>query len=86
MTLAMNSGAVPLPPSTIQTPGAARPLRLLAVLVSVAVLGGCASFSPDGGFAAVEKTAKDRLGKDVSWARSDADQDSIRKRVSDLLS
>jgi outer membrane protein TolC len=59
---------------------------LLAVLISAAVLGGCASFSPDGGFAAVEKTAKDRLGKDVQWARSDADQDSIAKRVGELLS
>ena len=86
MTLAMNSGAIPPHPAPIQAPSAARPLCLLAVLVSAAVLGGCASFSPDGGFAAVEKTAKDRLGKDVSWARSDADLDSIAKRVSELLS
>ena len=61
-------------------------LRLLALLASAALLGGCASFTPDGGFAVVEKTAKDRLGKDVQWARSDADQDSISKRVSELLS
>ena len=73
MTL-MNSRAMLLHPAGIQAPAAARPLRLLAVLVSAAVLGGCASFSPDGGFAAVEKTAKDRLGKDVQWARSDADR------------
>lgn len=85
MTL-MNSGAMPLHPTGIQAPAAARPLRFLAVLVSAAVRGGCASFSPDGGFAAVEKTAKDRLGKDVQWARSDADQDSIAKRVGELLS
>jgi len=61
-------------------------LRLLALLASAAVLGGCASFTPDGGFAAVEKTAKDRLGKDLQWARSEADQDRIAKRVSELLS
>ena len=61
-------------------------LRLLAMLASAAVLGGCASFTPDGGFATVEKTTKDRLGKDVQWARSDADQDSISKRVDELLS
>ena len=61
-------------------------LRLMAVLIAAAVLGGCASFSPDGGFAAIEKTAKNRLGKDVQWARSDADQDSIARRVSELLS
>jgi outer membrane protein TolC len=85
MTLAMKSGVLPQPAIPIQTPRTGRPLRLLAMLVSAAVLGGCASFSTDGGFAAVEKTAKDRLGKDVQWARSDADQDRIAQRVSELL-
>ena len=60
-------------------------LRLLALLTSAALLGGCASFSPDGGFSAVEKTARDRLGKDVQWARTDADQDRIDQRVAELL-
>ena len=86
MTFDVNSGAMQLHAAPIQAPTAARSLRLLAMLVSAAVLGGCASFSPDGGFAGVEKTAKDRLGKDVRWARSNADQDSIAKRVSELLS
>ena len=65
----------------------ARPRRpaLAALLASAAVLAGCASFSPDGGFASVEQTAKDRLGKELRWARSDADQDSIDKRVTELL-
>ena len=62
-----------------------RPLRLLALLASAAVLGGCASFSPDGGFGAVEQTAKARIGKDLRWARTDADRDSIDKRVAELL-
>ncbi len=79
------SGAMPMSAALSPAPAARRTLRLLAVLASAAVLGGCASFSPDGGFAAVEKTAKDRLGKDVEWARSDADQNSIAKRVSELL-
>ena len=60
-------------------------LRLLALLTGTAVLGGCASFSPDGGFSAVEKAAKDRLGKEVQWARTDADQDRIDQRVAELL-
>ena len=60
-------------------------LRLLALLVGAAVLSGCASFSADGGFATVEQTAKDRLGKDVRWARSDADLDTIDLRVAELL-
>jgi outer membrane protein TolC len=72
---------------TMNFPTSSSPrLRLLAMLASAAVLGGCASFTPDGGFATVEKTTKDRLGKDVQWARSDADQDSISKRVDELLS
>ncbi len=58
----------------------------LAWLLAAAVLSGCASFSPDGGFAAVEQTARDRLGKDLRWSRSDADQDRIDKRVGELLS
>jgi outer membrane protein TolC len=65
---------------------AGRPrLRLCALLVSAAVLGGCASFSTDGGFSRVEQTAKERLGKDLRWARTEADQDTIDRRVSELL-
>ncbi len=60
-------------------------LRLCALLVSAAVLGGCASFSTDGGFSRVEQTAKERLGKDLRWARTEADQDTIDRRVSELL-
>lgn len=60
-------------------------MRLLALLSSAAVLAGCASFSEDGGFSPVEQTAKDRLGKDLQWARSDADRDSIDRRVRELL-
>ena len=86
MPLAVDRGVMPFHPAAIQAPSSARSQRFLCVLVSAAVLGGCASFSSDGGFAAVEKTAKDRLGKDVQWARSEADQDSIAVRVSDLLS
>ena len=62
-----------------------RRLALPALLAGAALLGGCASFSADGGFAAVEQTAKDRLGKDLRWARTDTDQDSIDKRVTELL-
>jgi len=65
----------------------AKPRRCLAALLaSAALLTGCASFSPDGGFAAVEQTAKDRLGKDLQWPRSAAAQDGIDQRVRELLS
>jgi outer membrane protein TolC len=59
--------------------------RLLLPLIGAALLGGCANFSADGGFAAVEQTAKDRLGKEVLWARSLADQERIDQRVGELL-
>jgi outer membrane protein TolC len=62
-----------------------RSFRVLALLTSAAVLGGCASFTPDGGFGAVERTTKERIGKDLQWARGDADLDSIAKRVAELL-
>ena len=60
-------------------------LRLVALLTAATVVGGCASFSQDGGFAPVQQTAKDRLGKDLQWARSDVERDSIDQRVRELL-
>ncbi len=60
-------------------------LPLLTGVICVMLLAGCASFSADGGFAAVEQSAKARLDKDLRWARSDADQTAIDQRVADLL-
>ncbi|MBC7942592.1 MAG: TolC family protein [Chitinophagaceae bacterium] len=57
----------------------------MALLTSAAVLGGCTSFTPDGGFGAVERTTKERIGKDLQWARSDADFDAIARRVAELM-
>ena len=65
--------------------------RLLpAILTTVATvtlvtLGGCASFSQDGGFDGVENIARERLGKDVKWVKSDADSDTTETRVKELL-
>jgi outer membrane protein TolC len=59
--------------------------RLALAAIVVATLSGCASLSNDGGFGPVEQVAKDRLGKQVTWARSDADRDVIDKRVAQLL-
>jgi outer membrane protein TolC len=53
---------------------------LLAVLAS-----GCASFSPDGGFAPVQQAAQARLGKDLVWSRSEAEAGLIERRVQELL-
>ena len=58
----------------------------LSFAAAALVLTGCASFSPDGGFAPVQQAAKDRLGKDVVWARSDQARETLQKRVAELLS
>lgn len=60
-------------------------VALHALLGALLLLAGCASLSPDAGFAAVEQAAKERLGKELRWARSDADQGAIDKRVAELL-
>jgi outer membrane protein TolC len=70
--------------ATKSNPGRRR-LRLVGMLITAAFLGGCASFSPDGGFAPVEQAASERLGKDLRWARTDADRDSLEQRVTELL-
>ena len=57
----------------------------MALLAAAAALGGCASFSPDGGFGAVEQIARDKIGKDLRRARTDADRDVIDQRVAELL-
>jgi outer membrane protein TolC len=54
-------------------------------MIAALALSGCASFSLDGGFASIQKTATERLGKDVVWARSDADQQRVDQRVNELL-
>ena len=58
---------------------------LLVALVSAGVLGGCATFSKDGGFGAVEQVARERLDKDVKWPRDDGERDSVRSAVRKLL-
>jgi outer membrane protein TolC len=52
---------------------------------TTALLGGCASFSADGGLAAVEATAKSQLGKELRWVRSDTDRAWVDQRVGELL-
>ena len=55
------------------------------LLLAATLLTGCASFSSDGGFAPIEQTAKQRLGKDLQRASTDAHAESIDRRVAALL-
>ncbi|MEO8187240.1 MAG: TolC family protein [Burkholderiaceae bacterium] len=60
-------------------------IRRTAMSLTVFGLAGCATFSSDGGFASVEQTARDRLGKDVAWPKTEAEQQTVAARVNELL-
>lgn len=67
-------------------PARAAPRRATGLALAAALLAtGCASFSPDGGLAPVRQLATQRLGKDVAWARTPAEQQRIDDRVTALL-
>jgi outer membrane protein TolC len=59
--------------------------RVLSGLALAVLLGGCASFSTDGGFSSAEQAARERLGKDLRWARTEQDRQVITRRVAELL-
>ncbi len=61
------------------------PRTLVLAVLSAALLGGCASFSQDGGFGAVETAAQTRLQKDVVWTRDAAARSAVERRVDALL-
>jgi outer membrane protein TolC len=58
--------------------------RYSAVVLTLLTLAGCASFSSDGGFNSVEKTTKERIDKELNWARTDAARSVIAARVHEL--
>lgn len=76
-------------PTRLRTEGDRGPVgrRCTALLVSAAavLLGGCASFSPDGGFESVQQVTQQRLGKDVLWARTSDQRATLDTRVTELL-
>ena len=61
------------------------PRALTLAALSAALLGGCASFSPDGGFDAVQSATRSHIEKDVVWARDDASRSQTQARVDALL-
>ncbi|MGZ8263760.1 MAG: TolC family protein [Burkholderiales bacterium] len=46
--------------------------RAIACVASALVIAGCASFSPDNGFEAVQSAVKERTGQDIQWTRTEA--------------
>lgn len=62
------------------------PLRSLALaVVATTALGGCASFSADGGLDAVQAGAREHIPQDVVWTRDDAARAEVQARVDALL-
>jgi outer membrane protein TolC len=61
------------------------PRTLTLAVLSAALLGGCASFSPDGGFDAVQSATQSRIQKDVVWTRDDASRSQAQARIDALL-
>ncbi|HET7528390.1 MAG TPA: RND transporter, partial [Burkholderiaceae bacterium] len=58
--------------TTVSTARRQRRRSLAAGLLAVAtLLGGCTTFSADGGFSTAEQAAKERLGKELRWSRSE---------------
>ena len=59
-------------------------LSRLSALTLLA-LGGCTTLSSNSGFGPIEQIAKERLGQEVKWSRSDADRELVDNRVTQLL-
>lgn len=60
-------------------------VRPITLAVSVLFLGGCASFSSDGGFSSVQSLTQERIDKDLAWVKSDADAATVDKTIEPLL-
>lgn len=57
----------------------------IAVALFAMLVAGCATFSEDRGFSAVEATVKERLGKETKRLRSEAETESAAQAVRKLL-
>lgn len=60
-------------------------IRLTATALASLALAGCASFSQDGGFNAVEQLTQERVGQTPTYQRAAEQADSARARVAELL-
>ena len=60
--------------------------RIGAMALAMALLGGCATFSADGGFGTVKTAARERgIQQDIAWIKNDGDADQARAEVRKLL-
>ena len=62
-----------------------RPAAVVPALLA-AFLSGCATFSADGGFAAVETAARERgVKQEIKWVRNNGDADQVEAAIRKLL-
>jgi outer membrane protein TolC len=54
-------------------------------MAAALLLAGCASFSPDGGFEAIQSASRAHIQQDVVWARDDETRERVQVRVDALL-
>jgi len=60
--------------------------RTLSALVSASLLlGGCATFSKDGGFGNVQQTTQQHIKQEIAWAKTKEEQSKINDQVNTLL-
>jgi outer membrane protein TolC len=59
--------------------------RLSVASAAAALLAGCASFTPDGGFGPVHELTKERTGQVPTQQRSASEVDSAQTRIAELL-
>ena len=60
--------------------------RSLIALVSASfVLSGCATYSKDGGFGAVQEATKKHIKQDVVWPKTEAEKVKLDERIKALL-
>lgn len=59
-------------------------ITLTCVLASLA-LGGCATFSQDGGFGGVKKVSAEHIKQEIVWPKTYADQKAVSDKVAELL-
>jgi outer membrane protein TolC len=58
---------------------------LAAAVLATLALGGCATFSKDGGFDSVARETRNHLDKDVRWPRTKEEQAKVDGQVAGLL-
>ncbi|RZL12011.1 MAG: TolC family protein [Rubrivivax sp.] len=54
------------------------------LLATLALLGGCASLPPDGGFEPVQRIARERLQQDLVWPQTDEERHAVAARIAML--